>query len=648
MNRQDRHLYEFGQFRLNTSKRALTRDGALVPLTAKVFDLLLVLVQNSGQVIEKDELLSAVWSDTIVEEGNLNRNISTLRKALGEDPNEHHYIVTVPKRGYQFVAEVTQLSESHEEAILPATMPSPADAAEERALNNQAAEPAYQEVDEALKLDLPGVEKGWATRRRSIAATALVLLAVTIGLGWYFSSREPTSNIKSIAVLPLKTIGSSDDEHLGLGIADTLIYRLSALKELNVRSTSAVMKYSQGDYDAAAAGRALNVEGVLEGSIQQDNDRIRINLRLLKVRDGSSVWAGKFDEKFTDLLAVQDSISEQVTRALALSLTGSQKQQLTRHYTENTEAYQLYLKGRYFWNKRSREGYRQAIGYFKQAIEQDPAYALAYAGIADCYVLGGDARSSSEAYLKAKDAALKAIEFDGSLAQARAALGLAKMFYDWNAAEAEVEFKRAIEINPNYETAHQWYADCLAIMGRMDEAIVRMKRAQELDPLSLIIARDFGRLYYFARRYDEAIQQCERVLEMDAKFHPAYVTLGDVYVQKGMYDKAITAYQQAVDAYGGRLRMHTSIAYAYAVSDKAEEARKILKELNEQQKPPSSPFDLAVIHLGLGDKHRAIDLLEKAFDERSYRLLYTGIDPVFDSLRSDTRFKDLARRLGLK
>lgn len=624
MSLQRKHFFEFGEFQIDPAERLLLQNGQTVSLTPKAFDTLLVLIENHGRLIEKDELMQAIWPDTFVEEAGLTRNISSLRKALGEVPGETSYIETIPRRGYRFVAEV---KETWQETSASVT-----------------------DGEEYLISDTDSEKSQHSRARMALVITLAVALTATV---IYFmvkpGSPQPASTPRTgtLAVLPFKVVGASPEtEHLGIGMADTLITALSSIRDMRVLPTSSVLRYDGTNEDTLSVGQALKVDTVLEGTIQQAGDRIRVTVQLTRVRDKWMLWAGKFDEDFNGYLAIQDSISERVSSALALRLTTEDRSRLAKRYTENPEAHQLYLKGRFFWNKRTREGYKKAIELFNQAIEKDQSYALAWAGLADCYVLGGDAKSTEEAFSKAKEAATKAIALDETLAEAHASLALTRMAYDWNFAAAEEEFRRAIALNPNYPTSHHWYADCLILMGRIDEAIASIRRAQELDPLSLIIGRDAGRIFYFARRYDEAIDQCRKTLEMDSSFYPAHVTLGDVYVQKKAYDEAIAEYNSAVSLSSGRSLMRSSLAYAYAMSGRKDEAQKKLDQMKEAsgERPPPS-FDLAVVYTGLGEKDQAIELLEKAYRERSYRLIYMIVDPVFDPLRPDPRFEQLAGRI---
>ncbi|MDQ3173897.1 MAG: tetratricopeptide repeat protein, partial [Acidobacteriota bacterium] len=489
------------------------------------------------------------------------------------------------------------------------------------------------------------------------ALIACALLAAAAG--YYLWPRRavppapaaPPPSVRSIAVLPFKPlVEASRSEILEMGMADSLIMRLSNLGHLTVRPLTAVRRYTDLDQDAVKAGQELRVEAVLEGNIQRLGDRIRVRVSLVSIADAQPLWAEQFDEKFTDILAVQDSISERVAGALLVKLTGEERDLLKKRYTDNTEAYQLYLKGRYFWNKRTEESLNQAIDYFNQAIDIDPNYALAYAGMAVSYDLlrAFGSLPPMEAMPKTKAAAIKALEIDDTLAEAHTALARIKLNYDWDSSGAERDFKRAIELNPNYPTGHHWYAWYLAAMERHTEAIAEMKRAQELDPLSLVINTDVGWIFYYARQYDQAIAELQKTLEMDPDFVRAHLRLGLSYLQKSMNKEAIETLQKATDISEGSTEIVAFLGYAYAISGNKSEAQKILNDLQEgSRRRYVSPYYIAVIYTGLGEKEQAFKWLEKAYEERSGRLVYLEVEPMFDSLRADPRFTDLLRRVGL-
>jgi TolB-like protein len=457
--------------------------------------------------------------------------------------------------------------------------------------------------------------------------------------------------IRTLAVLPFKPIGSGEeDEYLGLGMADALITKLSNIREVNVRPTSAVRKYGARDIDPAAVGRELHVEAVVEGSVQRVGEQVRVTVQLVSVRDGAPLWAETFDEDFNNIFAVQDRISEQVARALTLSLSSVEKELLAKRHTEDSEAYQLYLKGRYFWNKRTVEGLRRGVGYFNEAVEKDPSYALAYVGLADSYSLLGDyyGLPPEQAYPQAKGAAMRALELDKELAEAHAALAYIKAAYDWDWPGAESEYRRAIELNPNYETAHQWYAEYLSGMGRHEEALAEIRRAKEINPTSLIINAVEAWVLYHARDCDRSIEQSLKVVEMDPNFAEVYEYLKRCYDRKGMYREAIAARQTRRKLAGYDAEETAALREAAAATDAGVYWRKRLEqELEEAKQEPSVDFDVAEIYAQLGEKDRAFACLERAYRERSYMLMYLKVAPELDPLRSDPRYADLLRRVGL-
>ncbi len=572
MSRLTKHFYEFGPFRLDVKERLVLHEGETVPLTPKAFDMLLALVENSGHLVEKNELMQRLWPDSFVEEGSLAQNISLLRKALGESESQK-FIETVPRRGYRFVARVL----SKPEQIADRT-------------------------------------------------------------------------ITSIAVLPFKSIGvDGGDEYLGIGIAETLTTRLSSLNLLIVRPTSAVLKYASSEKETVVAGRELEVDTVLEGSIRRLGERLRVTARLVSVPDGSVLWADKFDENFPDIFEVEDSISGKVAEALALKLSGEEQKRLTKRYTDNAEAYQLYLKGRYFWNKRTEDGFNRGISQFKQAVEKDSNYALAYAGLADSYIglTFYNFAAPNETMPKAKEAAMNALVIDNALAEAHASLAHALMNYDWNWSEAEKQFKLSIELNPDYATAHEWYAiHYLTATGRPEEALQEMKRALELEPTSLVMNTFMGAALYFAGRYDEAIEQCRRTIEMDPNFAVAH--LGLAYEQKGMFDDAIAEFQKATTLSGGSPLMKASLGHAYAKANRKDEATMILNELKKLSKQRYvSSYEAAAIYVALGDNVQAFQLLERAYTEHCFHLVHLKVWPQFNVVRADLRFQDLVQRIGL-
>ncbi len=492
------------------------------------------------------------------------------------------------------------------------------------------------------------------SRAAAVFLAVIAVLLAGLALAIYSSRPEqprPAKPIKSIAVLPFKPlIAESRDEALELGMADTLISKLSNIRQVTVRPLSAVRQYAGLEQDAAAAGREQKVDAVLDGNIQRSGEKIRVTVRLVRVADGFEVWSDQFDEKFTDIFSVQDSVSRKVAGMLAVTLTGEEKELMTKRQTGDVEAYQFYLMGRYHLNRLTDDGFRKGRDYFQQAIDKDPNYALAYAGLADAYnrLSGFNAISPREGFPSARAAAIKALELDDKLAEAHTMLGVVKFFYDWDWSGAEREFTRAVEINPSYSDTHQMYSYYLSAMGRYDEALAEMRRAQELDQLSLEKNVGIGEILYYQRQYDQAIEQYQKVLEMDPNSGFTHWAIGNVYVQKKKYEEAIAEYQKAIPLSGDSPDEPASLGHAYALSGKRREAQVVLDALKERSRRSYvSPTIIAFIYIGLGEKDQAFAWLDKAYEGRDFILVQLKAEPTFDSLRSDQRFVDLLRRVGL-
>jgi serine/threonine protein kinase/Flp pilus assembly protein TadD len=478
-------------------------------------------------------------------------------------------------------------------------------------------------------------------RRSAFAALAMVMLAV-MAAGIYLLNGRGKA-IGSIAVLPFVNVGADPDtEYLSDGVTESLINNLSQLPNLKVIARSSVFRYKGREIEPQAVGRELGVSAVLTGRVMQRGDDLSISIELTDARDNSHIWGEQYSRKLADIMTVQSEISREVTEKLRLRLSGEEKKQLAKRQTENTEAYQLYLRGRYYFNKLTLDGMQRGIEYFRQAVGRDPNYALAYAGLADCHNYLGKP-------MEAKAAITRAIEIDDTLGEAHASLAFINLLYDWDWAGAERHFKRGIELSPNYAMAHHWYAIYLANMGRHDEAIREARRAQELDPLTLVVNMTPAATLYLARRYDQAIEELQKVLDMDANFLPAHSILGAAYEQKGMYEKAIVEHQKVIDLLGGNVTAEVAVkarvGHAYAAWGKRGEALKILDELLKRR--DVTPYSIAEIYVGLGEKDRAFEWLEKAHGERNVQMVSLKVDPNLDSLRSDPRFADLLRRMNL-
>jgi DNA-binding winged helix-turn-helix (wHTH) protein/TolB-like protein/tetratricopeptide (TPR) repeat protein len=641
-----RRLYEFGDFRLDPVRHRLFRGGELVPLSPKAIEALTVLVQNPGRLLERETLMETLWPETIVEDANLTVAVSQLRKAINENGDLGEFIQTIPRIGYRFVGDVREVVQ--ERAPLRDV---------QLAESNGAPLLSTQSLpDQSQALVASAKRERAPLPRMALAAASLLVLAL---IGWLlFLVRSPklpgaTEQVKTMAVLPLKMINSDPtDEYLGIGLADALITQLGRIPQLIVRPTSAVQKYAETrPQDPLRAGRELRVEAILDGTAQREANNFRVTVRLLRVGDGAVLWSGKFDEKFADVFTVQDSISQEVAAALIWNLSPADRKLLTKRHTDNVQAYHLYLKGRYFWNKRTPAGLEQSLAYFRQAIDLDPTYALAYSGLADCYAVLGwySNHSFDETFPKAKALAEKALEIDSDLADPHATLGLALHSYYLAWARAENEYKRALELNPNYATAHQWYGWYLIEVGRRDESVQEMKRALELDPVSLQINGDLGAVLLDAYRPDEAIKYLKAALEMDQDSPEAHFTLGRAYRQKGDFEQSITELERARELSHDRPDVLSHLGNAYALAGKTAKAMSILSQLSATPKENyGSPYHLAIVFVGLGEREKALAALEAAVSQGDSGLL-AGLkaDPTFDPLRNEPRFQKILMSIGL-
>jgi TolB-like protein/Tfp pilus assembly protein PilF len=592
-SKSGRFVYKFGTFCLDRAERILLDGGENVSLTPKVFDTLVVLVQNAGRLVTKESLLAEVWPDTFVEEANLSVNIATLRKALGEIAGEHQYIQTISKRGYRFVAKVVEVESESRTVAMPEPRP------------------------------------------------ALI------------ANKEGTTDLhqglNSLAVLPFDN-GTADPnaEYLSDGLTESIINNISQLQNLRVVARNTVFRYKAKEADPQNVGRELGVRSVLSGRILQLGDRLIIRAELIDVSNGWQIWGDQYHRKLSDILAVQEEISEAISAKLKVQLTREEKDLLGKRYTENVEAYRFYLKGRYHWNKFHPSSLRKAIEYFEQAIEIDPTYALAYAGLADSYYRVSNVYAPTrEAMPKAKAAAMKALEIDETVSEAHAALGLIRMFYDWDWSGAKEEFERAIEISPNNAMAHQRFGLYFNLFGRFEEAMRELELAFAIDPLSPQVYWSFALSFFLGRRDEQAIEQIQKTLDLDGNYQPALYLLGRVYIELGELAKAIAAFKNVLALNDAPLFL-AALGHAYARAGKHQDARKVLNVLQEQSNDRYvSAYSLALVHLALGDKNQAFSSLEQAFENRCEMMTWLKVDPAFDSIRADLRFANLLRRVGL-
>jgi len=515
--------------------------------------------------------------------------------------------------------------------------------------------PEKLEKERETKAAAPSVKPAKLQKPALLTGAILAAIALVIGF-WAFSHRQSQKMAnapeKRIAVLPFKPlVPENRDQVLELGMADSLIAKLSNIREIVVRSLNSIRKYGGLDQDPLAAGRELEVDSVLEGHVQKSSDRIRVSARLISVADGSSLWSDTFEEKFTDVFAVQDTISQKVADALALRMSGQERRRLTKRYTENVEAYQLYLTGRYHWSKLTPPDIRKGIGFFQEAIERDPGYALAYAGLAvanRALAMNADV-PAKDCLPQAKAAAMRAIELDDSLAEAHSALSFALIWYDWDWAGAEKEAQRALALDPNSAMAHFAYAHILSDQGRHQEAIAEIARARELDPVFLLVGALEGMILHHAGRNDEALARLQKTLELDQNFWVTHLMLGRVYIQQRRYPEAIAELSKARELSRGNSEAIGSIGYAEALAGDKEKARAVLEELKAlSQQRYIPPSNMGLVYCGLGEKDEALSCLEKACDERDPRLTLLKVDPRWDSLRDNARFVAILRRIGLQ
>lgn len=620
----DRVLFE--EFELDRAHRRLYREGQPVQLYAKTFDLLDFLVENNGTIVSKEQILNRIWPDQFVEESNLSVQISALRKALGETKNEPRFLVTVPGVGYKFVADVH--ADAGELVIEPHTL--------ERI---------------SVEEDTAGSTRELAAPRRSsrlliFGLAGAGLLILTAFLGYRYFSAVP--KISSLAVLPFEN-QDPNFEYLGDGLAESVIHSLSGSQDLRVMSRNSTFRFRGAQPDAKAIGSELNVDAILTGRIVTQGDNLSIRTELISAADNSVIWGEQFSRKFADVERLQSDIADAIAKRLRLRLAGVEADHSRPTRSVDPEAFRLTMLGRYHLNKLTDEGFRKGRDHLQMAIELDPNYAPAHAGLADAYnrLSGWNAVPPHEGYPKARIEAERAIELDDRSADAHATLGLVKHFYDWDWPGAEKEFKRAIEINPGNAEVHQSYAYYLSTMGRFDDALAQMRQAIELDPLSLEKNAGIGEILYVRRDYDGAIASYNRTLEMEPNTGFLHWAIGNAYVRKGMYDEAIASYQKAIPLSGDSPDEPASLAVALALAGRRQEALAILEDLRSRSaKTYISPATVAVIYAALGDKDEAFAWLERAYERRDLLLVLLKVEPMYDRLRDDPRFTDLTRRVG--
>jgi len=623
----------FGVFEVDLRTGQLTKSGLRLRLQEQPFQVLAMLVERPGELVSREELRSRLWPRTIVDfDHGLNKAINKIREALGDSAENPRFVETVARRGYRFLADVEAIDAASRQ---PETSPYVVGDADPLSGGQPGA--ARKRLPPSLAWRLFGF------------GLALVLAVALFGIlhPW----NHPSSQIRSLAVLPLENLsGDSSQDYFAEGMTDELITRLGQISALRVISRASVMTYRGARKPLAEIARELNVEAVVEGSVLRSGDRVRITAQLIEVPADRDMWGQSYEGDLGDTLTLQNRVARAIAEQIRATLSGQEKAALEKSKAVNPEAYEAYLKGRYFWNKRTGDGLKKAIGYFNLAIEKDPNYAEAYSGLADSYALSGDWEyailSPRDASANAKAAATKALALDDSLAEAHTSLAFALDLYDWDWAFADKEYQRAIELNPGYATAHHWYAWHSIVMGRSSEGIFELRKAESLDPLSLIISADLADALCIAHLYDEAVQQSRKTLEMDPNFALAHYQLGQVFEQKHMHNEAIAELQRAIELSGGNAAFDSNLAYAYAASGRRDEAIKIAKDLETPQRQSSAAdANIALIYVGLGDNDQAMIWLYKAYQARFNPSIL--LRPAFDPLRSDARFQNLLRRIGL-
>ena len=628
----------FGLFELDLRAGELRKHGLRIRLQEQPFQVLVMLLEHHGEVVTREELQKKLWpADTFVDfDHGLNKAISKIREALGDSAESPRFVETVARRGYRFLAEVRAADTA------PGTSPEPATrapaSAEARDRSNLAGEPA-----------MPKPVARPVARMVSLFVVLLVIACLAV---WkLYSWKRSSPVIRSLAVLPLESLSNdASQDYFADGMTDELISDLGQISALRVISRTSVMAYKRTNKPLPQIARELNVDAVVEGTVLHSGDQVRITAQLIEASSDKHLWSQSYEGELRDTLALQNQVARAVADQIRINLNAQERTALKSVRVVNPQAYESYLKGRYFWNKRTADALRVALAYFNQAIDEDPKYAEPYSGLADTYALLGDwqyaAMTPKEALPKARAAATKALELDSTLGEAHNSLAFCLDGFDWDFDSAGKEFRRAIELNPGYATAHHWYAWHLSLVGQNEEAIVEMKKAEGLDPLSIIINADLAELLVLAHYYDESIRQSRKTIEMDPAFALAHNQLGQAYLQKQMPHEAITELQKAVQLSAGSPTCIANLARAYAASGKKSEAVKLLSDLKKRSNASySHASEIAVVYAALDDKAQAMNWIEKGYQER----FNPGVllRPGFDPLRSDPRFQDLLRRIGL-
>lgn len=603
---------------------ALWKQGRRIPLQEQPFQVLAALLERPGDLISRSELRAKIWPETVVDfDHGLNKAVSKIRDALGDSAENPRFIETVASRGYRFLADVTT-----------------------------AAEPIGEKPPSAA--DTQATVAQSSNRRRWGLASALGIgfICLIAVFAWIaFPAHRGQPPLRSLAVLPFQNLsGDSSQEYFADGMTDELTTNLGQISALRVISSGSAMPYKGVHKPLPQIARELNVEALVEGSVLRFGDRVRINAQLIRLPADEHIWAHSYEGNIRDALSLQSEVAQAIAQQVGTTLTKREQTALQASRAVNPAAYEDYLKGRYFWSKRNREDLSRAIDYFTRAIETDPTYAEAYSGLADTYALAGDWEygiySPEDAFAKAQDSATKALSLNDNLSEAHTSLAFAFDLYGWRWEAAEREFTRALQLNPGYATAHQWYAWHLLVTGRKREGIFELRRAESLDPLSLIISADLADALCIARLFDESIRQSRKTLEIDPKFAVAHYELGQAYEQKQMHTEAIAELRKAIELGGHSAAYDSNLGYVYAVSGQKQLALSLARDLQARiGANPAALANIALIYVGLGDRDSAMLWLNRAYDARFNPSIL--LRPAFDSMRSDARFVELQKRIGV-
>ncbi len=645
----------FGIYEVDLRTSELRKQGRKIRLQEQPCRILAILLEQRGEVVTREELRKRLWSDdTFVDfDHSLNTAIMRLREALSDSSDNPRFIETLPRHGYRFIAPVEEVASPEQDKLHDAA------SAPEQELPPTIAEPETISHSTTVQ-STPRSNRKRIDLRRTLVLGGLLSLAVVIAfvlalrhLRNAVGANVQPHRITSMVVLPFENLsGDKDQQYFTDGMTDELIAHLAKIRSLRVISRTSSMEYKGTHKPLSEIAHDLNVDAVVEGTVLRAGNRVRITAELVQVSTDRHLWAETYESQLGDILTLQNQVASAIVNEIRINLTPEEQQRLASKRPVSTESYEAYLKGRYYWNKRSQEGLTKAIEYFQLATEKDPHYALAFAGLADCYSIIGSAIvgtvPSRDVAPKAKAAALQALELDGTLAEAQTSLATVRFNYDWDWPAAARGFQRSIELNPSYATAYQRYSLYLIAMGRAPESLSAMGRARELDPLSISMNFSLGWRLYMSHQYDQAIEQLQNTLDMDPNFALPRMVLGQAYEQKGSYQRAIAELEKAANLSHDSPQMLGALGHVYGASGERQEAEKVLSRLLEQSKKQYvSPFYVAIVYAGLRENEKALDWLEKAYQDRSNALIFLKVDPELDGLRANPRFQTLLHRLAL-